>query len=96
MYSADQKFKCLHTVNKMSVGDSRSIRLWVDEVNSFFRRLTFTPDGSFLIAPGTSTCGWSYIYTYNTLLFAPVAGRFENGDKVTNASYVFARHSLTK
>ncbi len=53
MYSIDQKFKCVHTVNKLTLADSKQIRLWVDEVNSFFRRLTFTPDGSFLIAPGT-------------------------------------------
>ena len=28
--------------------------MWIDEgLNSFFRRLSFTPDGSFLIVPGT-------------------------------------------
>ncbi len=27
--------------------------MWIDEgLNSFFRRLAFTPDGSFLIVPG--------------------------------------------
>ncbi len=93
MYSIEQKFKCVHTVNKLTLADSKQIRLWVDEVNSFFRRLTFTPDGSFLIAPGT-ICPLSLYVCYYTLFIA--AGRFESEDKVSNASYVFTRNNLSK
>ncbi len=94
MYSIDQKFKCVHTVNKLTLADSKQIRLWVDEVNSFFRRLTFTPDGSFLIAPGTRIMLLSLYVCYCTLFIA--AGRFESEDKVTNVSYVFTRNNLSK
>ena len=53
VYSIEHKFKCIHTVNKLSLSDSKQFRLWMDEgSNLFFRRLSFSPDGSFLIVPG--------------------------------------------
>lgn len=74
VYGIENKFRCLHSISKLSVpdqvsafpsgevmlefvpvqdGESRQCRMWIDErLNSFFRRLSFTPDGSFLIAPG--------------------------------------------
>lgn len=53
VYSIENKFKCIHTVNKLSLSDSKQFRLWMDEgSNLFFRRLSFSPDGSFLIVPG--------------------------------------------
>ncbi len=34
-----------------------------DSMRSFFRRLTFTPDGSFLLAPGTHFSSFLDVYT---------------------------------
>ena len=64
--------KCLHNISKMSLpqpststGDSpsetktKSFKMFHDDtMRSFFRRLTFTPDGEVLIVPaGCMECG---------------------------------------
>lgn len=78
---------------------SKHFRMWIDEsLSFFFRRLTFSPDGSLLIVPG-----WCYMcllvvymFVYKSVLFISAAGRFENGDKVTNTTYIFTRNNFTK
>jgi hypothetical protein len=84
VYAAEQKFKCVHSVSKMTVpenqekggGAGRQFRMWIDEsLSFFFRRLTFSPDGNLLVVP---------------------AGRYENGDKATNMTYIFTKSNLAK
>lgn len=69
IYCVEQKFKCIHAVDKLSLLDSKQFRLWQDEgSNSFFRRLSFSPDGSFLIVPGKIfRCLQSFWFALSTL-----------------------------
>ena len=59
IYSIQTK-NCIHNISKMSLHPSngvngekaKSFRMFHDDtMRSFFRRLTFTPDGTFLIVP---------------------------------------------
>ncbi|CAI8050283.1 Chromatin assembly factor 1 subunit B [Geodia barretti] len=84
VYAVEQKFKCVHSVSKMTVpenqekggGAGRQFRMWIDEsLSFFFRRLTFSPDGNLLVVP---------------------AGRYENGEKTTNMTYIFTKSNLAK
>ena len=50
--------QCVHTIHKMSLGSDnhdskqRSIKIYHDDtMKSFFRRLSFSPDGELLITP---------------------------------------------
>ena len=70
--------------------------MWLDEsLNSFFRRLCFTPDGSFLIAPSQSNT--AHLHLIHLLMpFLCSGGRSEVGEKSKNSTYIFARGDLTK
>ena len=90
----------VHVTVQEGVG-GKQFRMWVDETNlcSFFRRLTFSPDGNLLIVPGVFVvCLFVCTLLLFTILFLPLflAGRFENGDKVTNMTYIFTKRNLTK
>ena len=79
-----------------------------DSMRSFFRRLTFTPDGSFLLAPGTDrqtdviTCLLKKDDDDDDdddddkVSSWSSAGCVEAGENVTNTTYVFSRKSLKR
>lgn len=76
-----------------------------DSMRSFFRRLTFTPDGSFLLAPGNACIALlmnlfilfeSVGLCYDAVLCVFSAGCVETGENVTNTTYVFSRKSFKR
>ena len=58
-----------HFVSPQS-GGTKQFRMWMDEsLSSFFRRMTFSPDGSLLIVPGSTRSGinWNWIVMLSQL-----------------------------
>ncbi|KAL5010500.1 hypothetical protein ScPMuIL_012805 [Solemya velum] len=75
---------CMHNVSKMVLPSQstdtevkpKSFRMFHDDtMRSFFRRLSFSPNGELLLVP---------------------SGCVEQGDKVTNTTYIFTRNCLSK
>ncbi|XP_012692653.2 chromatin assembly factor 1 subunit B [Clupea harengus] len=74
VYNAHQK-KRVHSISKMASsssaeGEVRNYRMFHDDsMRSFFRRLSFTPDGSFLLAPagcveaGENVTNTTYVFS---------------------------------
>ena len=60
------EFLCIDFVAlSLQAGGGKQVRMWLDEsLNSFFRRLCFTPDGSFLIAPSQSNISLSCSFAH--------------------------------
>lgn len=80
-----------------------------DSMRSFFRRLSFTPDGSFLLAPGNVkgadvapqlfSSNQAAPLTKRLLslsLSLPSAGCMEIGENIMNTTYIFSRKNMKR
>ena len=77
----------------MQIEGLKSTRMFHDEtISSFFRRLTFSPDGNILVAPGNK-CIYEVIMLY--LIKFP-GGKVELTDKTINVTWIFSTSSFPK
>ncbi len=85
---------------------SKQFRMWIDEgLSSFFRRLTFTPDGLLLIVPGVCMCMCSCNVHISLCMYIHVCmlsgayerreGAFNCACRAATASAKVIRHSMS-
>lgn len=64
-----------------------------ETISSFFRRLSFSPDGSILVVPGTNLS----LVRINLTFVICVAGRVDGISKTPlNVTFVYSRNDFTK
>lgn len=83
-----QTKKTVYRVNKMQTENNKTTRLFYDDtLRSFCRRLTFAPNGEFLVVPA----GILEIHDDNK-----TEGEADDELKYINTTYIFERRSLNK